>query len=103
MAVVAPTPVIPANAGIQAGYASARCRTAFVMRDDLGPGFRPDDGIFHTQRVRQHDQRPHFPPGCVTVSTAGATLPTPRNSGRYMSSTSDGGTVYVPGVTARTR
>ena len=32
-------------------------------------------------------------PGCFTVSIAGTALPTPRKSGRYMSSTSDGGTV----------
>lgn len=31
--------------------------------------------------------------GCTTVIVAGVDLPTPRNCGRYMSSTSDGGTV----------
>lgn len=41
--------------------------------------------------------------GCTTVIVAGVLRPTPRSSGRYMSSASDGGTVYVPGVTARTR
>jgi hypothetical protein len=41
--------------------------------------------------------------GSTTVIFAGSTLPIPRTAGRYMSSTSGGGTVYVPGVTARTR
>ena len=41
--------------------------------------------------------------GCTTVIVDGVDLPTPRISGRYMSSTSGGGTVYTPGVTARTR
>jgi len=41
--------------------------------------------------------------GSTTVIFAGVTLPMPRIAGRYMSSTSGGGTVYVPGVTARTR
>ncbi|GAE49167.1 hypothetical protein F6Y24_06485 [Xanthomonas arboricola pv. pruni] len=33
------------------------------------------------------------PYGCTTVSVAGVLRPTPRSSGRYMSSTNDGGTV----------
>jgi hypothetical protein len=45
-------------------------------------------------------RRPH---GSITVIFAGVMLPMPRTAGRYMSSTSGGGTVYVPGVTARTR
>ncbi len=31
--------------------------------------------------------------GCTTVIVAGVLRPTPRSSGRYMSSTNDGGTV----------
>lgn len=50
------------------------------------------------------ERAPTFSPyGCTTVIVAGVLRPTPRSSGRYMSSTSDGGTVYVPGETARTR
>ncbi|SUZ35292.1 hypothetical protein CPBF1521_11480 [Xanthomonas arboricola pv. juglandis] len=33
------------------------------------------------------------PYGCTTVSVAGVLRPTPRSSGRYMSSSNDGGTV----------
>ena len=39
----------------------------------------------------------------TAVIDTGDTLPMPRMSGRYMSPTSGGGTVCVPGVTARTR
>lgn len=65
-------------------------RNAFV------PPLPPDIG-----RECAHRRRVYF--GCTTVIVAGEDLPTPRNRGRYISSTSDGGTVYVPGVTARTR
>ncbi len=51
--------------------------------------------------LRQPRHRP--PHGCTTVILSGTDLPTPRSSGRYMSSTSGGGAVYEPGVTARTR
>lgn len=65
-------------------------RNAFVQR------LPPDIGRECARR-----RRVYF--GCTTVIVAGEDLPTPRNRGRYISSTSDGGTVYVPGVTARTR
>ncbi len=56
--------------------------------------------LFGTLSRKREREKPH---GCTTVIVAGDTLPMPRMSGRYMSSTSGGGTVYVPGVTARTR
>ena len=53
--------------------------------------------------VRRDDDKEYGRYGCTTVIVDGEALPTPRMSGRYMSSTNDGGTVYVPGVTARTK
>ena len=41
--------------------------------------------------------------GWTTSMLAGSARPTPRSCGRYMSSTSGGGTWYCPGLTARTR
>ena len=106
-------PVIPAKAVIQAVMHYEGRARANGPATGLDPGLRRDDGFRGVRLTRtrptvddefaQRHCEPHFPPGCVTVSTAGVTLPTPRRSGRYMSSTSDGGTVYVPGVTARTR
>lgn len=57
------------------------------------PGFarpliRPWQGPF--SRRRRANASPY---GCTTVIVAGVLRPTPRSSGRYMSSTSEGGTV----------
>ncbi len=81
--------VIPAHAGIHFRPCS-KPSCSPIRKIKRYSDFRLDDG----KSVRY---------GCTTVIVAGDALPTPRMSGRYMSSTSEGGTVYVPGVTARTR
>lgn len=84
---------------IAATLGAARHRndaTAVTARSVFEERLPPDIGRECARR-----RRGYF--GCTTVIVAGDDLPTPRSRGRYMSSTSDGGTVYVPGVTARTR
>lgn len=76
--------VIPAKAGIQFAFQpSGHDETRGKIKMD--PGFRRDDVGYLCRTAVDH--------GCTTVIEAGIDLPTPRISGRYMSSTSGGGTV----------
>ncbi len=72
---------------------------SILLHTFMADGAEDQDG----SRVRRDDDKEYGRYGCTTVIVDGEALPTPRMSGRYMSSTNDGGTVYVPGVTARTR
>ncbi len=51
----------------------------------------PTSALRGTFSRTREKERPSY--GCTTVIAAGTALPTPRISGRYMSSTSGGGTV----------
>ena len=64
--------------------AMRRWRTYSKRLSPHRPGACRDDA------VDSHEQA-YF--GCTTVIVAGVDLPTPRSCGRYMSSTSGGGTV----------
>ncbi len=76
------------------------CSRQYLFRPSLETaGLRePLQGRTHSAvSIRSHDH------GCTTWMVLTGLAPTPRTSGRYMSSTCGGGTRNVPGDTARTR